>query len=60
MKRSSGSRRVTEIPDLQTQYEALLDTVWRSEERARQQERIDAQARFDAQQQQRRRGCCRK
>jgi hypothetical protein len=35
-------------PDLQTQLEDLLDTVWRSESRADQHDRIDAQARFDA------------
>lgn len=34
-------------PDLQTQLEDLLDTVWRSEARADQEDRIDAQARYE-------------
>lgn len=48
MKHRFGNRRPAEVPDLQTQYEALLDTVWRCEERARLLERIEAQARYDA------------
>ncbi len=48
MKRRFGDRSAADAPDLQTQYEALLDTVWRCEQRARLQERIDGQARFDA------------
>jgi len=49
MKRQFGDRSRVETPDLQTQYEALLDTVWRCEERARLDDRIDAQARYEAQ-----------
>ena len=45
-----------EILDLHTQYEGLLDTVWRCEERARLQDRIDAQIRFDELQSKRRSG----
>jgi hypothetical protein len=55
MKRQLDDRQAAQTPDLQTQYEALLDTVWRCEERARIQDRIEAQARFDAQRQMRRR-----
>jgi hypothetical protein len=54
MKRHVGEPPEAEIADLPTQYEALLDTVWRSEKRARQQDRIDARARFEAQQRRRR------
>ncbi|MGH2976660.1 MAG: hypothetical protein ACRDLL_17620 [Solirubrobacterales bacterium] len=39
-----------EIPDLHTQYEALLDTVWRCEARARLDDRIDALTRFEERQ----------
>lgn len=56
MKRHSRDRLKVEIPDLHTQYEALLDTVWRCEERARLQDRIDAQDRFDELQSKRRFG----
>jgi hypothetical protein len=35
-------------PDLHTQFEALLDTVWRCEHRADINDRIDAQARLDS------------
>jgi hypothetical protein len=34
-----------EVPDLQTQFEALLDTVWRSERMWKLQDRIEAQIR---------------
>ena len=47
MKRHSEDRPRVEVPDLQTQYETLLDTVWRCEDRARLQDRIDAQTRYD-------------
>lgn len=42
------SRREVQAPDLQSQYEELLDTVWRCERRANLMDRIDARARFDA------------
>ncbi len=45
-----------DIPDLHTQYEALLDTVWRCEKRARLQDLIDARNRFDELQSKRRFG----
>ena len=47
MKRQIEVRPKVEVPDLHTQYEALLDTVWRCEERAELQDRIDAQGRYD-------------
>lgn len=56
MKRHSKDQLKVEIPDLHTQYEALLDTVWRCEARARLQDRIDAQNRFDELQSKRRSG----
>lgn len=56
MKRRSRDRLKVDIPDLHTQYEALLDTVWRCEERARLEDRIDAQNRFDELQSKRRSG----
>ena len=56
MKHHSRDRLKVDIPDLHTQYEALLDTVWRCEERARLQDRIDAQNRFDELQSKRRSG----
>ena len=56
MKRQSKDRLKVEIPDLHTQYEALLDTVWRCERRARFEDRIDAQNRFDELQRKRRFG----
>ncbi|HKC18738.1 MAG TPA: hypothetical protein VKE27_03825 [Candidatus Dormibacteraeota bacterium] len=56
MKRHISEPREAEIADLHTQYEGLLDTVWKCEKRARQQDRIDARARFEAQQRQRRSG----
>ena len=47
LKRNTKDRPEVEIPDLQTQYEALLDTVWRCEERARFEDRIDAWNRYE-------------
>ena len=47
MKRKAEDRLRFEIPDLQTQYEALLDTVWRCEARARLEDRIDARTRYE-------------
>jgi len=47
LKRHTKDRPEVEIPDLQTQYEALLDTVWRCEERARFEDRIDAWNRYE-------------
>lgn len=40
--RVGKSRRGSEIPDLHTQFESLLDQVWRSEEEWRLYDRIDA------------------
>jgi hypothetical protein len=36
-------------PDLHTQFEALLDTVWRCEEMADLEERVENRIRFEAQ-----------
>jgi hypothetical protein len=36
------------LPDLHSQFEALLDTVWESERRAAIMDRIDAQAADDS------------
>ena len=36
-----------EIPDLPTQYEELLDAVWRCERQGRVDDRIDALVRFE-------------
>jgi hypothetical protein len=47
MKRQSTDRLKVEVPDLQTQYEELLDTVWKCEERARLDDRIEARARYE-------------
>jgi hypothetical protein len=47
LKRRTRDRRKVEIPDLPTQYEELLDTVWRCEQRARLMDRIEAQTRSE-------------
>lgn len=47
MKPQSRDRFQVDKPDLQTQYEELLDTVWRCERWARVEDRIDALARFE-------------
>lgn len=39
---------MVQAPDLQSQYEGLLDIVWRCERRAELMDRIDARARFEA------------
>ena len=48
MKRPFRGERPDDLPDLQTQYESLLDTVWRCESRARLQALIEARMRFEA------------
>lgn len=47
MKHKAEDRLRCEVPDLQTQYEALLDTVWRCEAQARLEDRIDARTRYE-------------
>jgi hypothetical protein len=47
MKRHSKDGHGIVIPDLQTQYEELLDTVWRCEARKRVEDRAEAWARFE-------------
>lgn len=47
MKRHSKDRLKVDMPDLQTQYEDLLDTVWRCEDRARLMDRLEARTRFE-------------
>lgn len=47
MNRHSKHRDGIVIPDLQTQYEELLDTIWRCESRERLEDRIEASARLE-------------
>jgi hypothetical protein len=47
-RRAQGQKARNSTEDLHTQFEELLDTVWRCERRAALQDRIDAQARFDS------------
>jgi hypothetical protein len=47
LQTQSEGRRKVEEPDLHTQYEDLLDTVWRCERQERLYDRIEAQIRFE-------------
>ena len=47
LQTQSKRRRKVEMPDLHTQYEELLDTVWRCERRERLYDRMEAQIRFE-------------
>lgn len=49
LKRQSHKARAAETPDLHTQFVSLLDTVWRCEERADLEDRVEARIRFEAQ-----------
>ena len=42
-----GERVRTDVPDLHTQWESLLDQVWRSEADWRMWDRLDAAVRTD-------------
>jgi hypothetical protein len=56
MKRLFRRRALAQAPDLHSQYEGLLDTVWRCERRAMLMDRIDAQAAYESRRKHRRRG----
>lgn len=47
MKRMFRRRPAAERPDLQAQFESLLDTVWQCERRAALMRRIEALAAID-------------
>lgn len=48
MLKGKGVSRRDEVPDLRTQWESLLDQVWRSEADWRLWDRVDAAVRLDA------------
>ena len=45
--KGKGQRSRNEVPDLRTQWESLLDQVWRSEADWRLWDRVDAAVRLD-------------
>ena len=47
MLKGKGERGRTDIPDLRTQWESLLDQVWKSEADWRLWDRVDAAVRDD-------------
>jgi hypothetical protein len=53
MLKGKGERGRSDIPDLRTQWESLLDQVWRSEADWRLWDRLDAAVRNDALREQR-------
>ena len=48
MLKGKGERGRNDVPDLRTQWESLLDQVWRSEADWRLWDRLDAAVRMDA------------
>lgn len=48
MLKGKGVGTRDEVPDLRTQWESLLDQVWRSEADWRLWDRVDAAVRLDA------------
>ena len=48
MLKGKGQRGHGDIPDLRTQWESLLDQVWRSEAEWRLWDRVDASVRLEA------------
>jgi hypothetical protein len=48
MLKGKGERSRNDIPDLRTQWESLLDQVWRSEADWRLWDRVDAAVRQEA------------
>lgn len=48
MLKGKGVSTRDEVPDLRTQWESLLDQVWRSEADWRLWDRVDAAVRLDA------------
>lgn len=55
MLKGKGDRGKSDIPDLRTQWESLLDQVWQSEADWRLWDRVDAAVRDDAIREQRNR-----
>jgi hypothetical protein len=53
MLKGKRQRVRTEVPDLRTQWESLLDQVWRSEAEWRLWDRVDAAIQMDARREQR-------
>jgi len=53
MLKGKGDRIRSDVPDLRTQWESLLDQVWRSEADWRLWDRVDAAVRMDALREQR-------
>lgn len=53
MLKGRGERGRSDVPDLRTQWESLLDQVWRSEADWRLWDRLDAAVRMDALREQR-------
>lgn len=47
LNKGKGARGRSDIPDLRTQWESLLDQVWRSEADWRLWDRVDAAVRDD-------------
>jgi len=47
MLKGKGQRSRNDVPDLRTQWESLLDQVWRSEADWRLWDRVDAAVRLD-------------
>jgi len=48
MLKGKGERSRNDVPDLRTQWESLLDQVWRSEADWRLWDRVDAAVRLDS------------
>lgn len=55
MLKGKGDRGRSDIPDLRTQWESLLDQVWKSEADWRLWDRVDAAVRNDVLREQRNR-----
>ena len=53
LNKGKGQGGRTDVPDLRTQWESLLDQVWRSEADWRLWDRLDAAVRMDALREQR-------
>ena len=53
MLKGKGERSRSDVPDLRTQWESLLDQVWRSEADWRLWDRVDAAVRLETLREQR-------
>ena len=53
MLKGKGERAHSDVPDLRTQWESLLDQVWRSEADWRLWDRLDAAVRLETLREQR-------